>query len=386
MISKKRILVFVGYYLPGYKAGGPIRTIANMVDLLSDEFEFYIVTGDRDSMDTRPYPHLKNTTEWQQVGKAQVLYLSPSERSFSNLRRVIRETPHEYLYLNSFFSFQFTIKPLILKRLRLVSSKKIVLAPRGEFSTGALGLKAFKKQLFLIVSRAFGLYKDIVWQASSCYEADDIKKSLPAIAFEVHEAVDLPDITYLNQKNRFIPKKTKEPLKAVFVSRISPKKNLDYALDLLKKVKVEVVYDIVGAANDGVYYQKCLDIAKKLPANIKVNFRGVMEHSEVVAKFSEYDLFFFPTKGENFGHVILEALSAGTPALIANTTPWMDLEENNAGWVFSLDDSDKFVEIIELMATLPVEEQQTQREAVRAYAKKHLFNQENIEQNKLLFS
>ena len=42
------ILSFAGHYLPGYKAGGPIRSIANMVDQLGDEFDFRIVAGDRD--------------------------------------------------------------------------------------------------------------------------------------------------------------------------------------------------------------------------------------------------------------------------------------------------------------------------------------------------
>lgn len=39
-MSKLRIFTFVGYYLPSYKAGGPIRTLANMVEGLRDEFEF----------------------------------------------------------------------------------------------------------------------------------------------------------------------------------------------------------------------------------------------------------------------------------------------------------------------------------------------------------
>ena len=50
-----RILTFVDYYLPGYKAGGPIRTIANMVSQLGGEFEFLIVTRERDFLDTVPY-------------------------------------------------------------------------------------------------------------------------------------------------------------------------------------------------------------------------------------------------------------------------------------------------------------------------------------------
>ena len=37
---KKQVLILAGCYLPGIKGGGPIRTIANLVEVLGDEFEF----------------------------------------------------------------------------------------------------------------------------------------------------------------------------------------------------------------------------------------------------------------------------------------------------------------------------------------------------------
>ena len=55
-VPKLKILTFIGWYLPGYRGGGPTRTLANMVDRLGDEFEFKIVTSDRDSKDTKSYP------------------------------------------------------------------------------------------------------------------------------------------------------------------------------------------------------------------------------------------------------------------------------------------------------------------------------------------
>ena len=43
-----KVLVFIDWYLPAIKAGGPISSIVNMVDLLFEEVEFYIVTGNKD--------------------------------------------------------------------------------------------------------------------------------------------------------------------------------------------------------------------------------------------------------------------------------------------------------------------------------------------------
>ena len=55
MPKKIRILIFIDWFLPAYKAGGPIRSIANLVDNLHADFDFYIVTGDRDLGDKNPF-------------------------------------------------------------------------------------------------------------------------------------------------------------------------------------------------------------------------------------------------------------------------------------------------------------------------------------------
>ena len=55
MPHKPTILAFNLFYLPGYRAGGPIRTLANMVDRLSDDFAFRIITQDRDAGEREPY-------------------------------------------------------------------------------------------------------------------------------------------------------------------------------------------------------------------------------------------------------------------------------------------------------------------------------------------
>ena len=174
-MSKPTILTFVGYYLPGYKGGGPIRTLANVVDRLGDEFQFKIITADRDFGDEKPYPKI-DVNGWNRIGKADVFYMSPTRRSLKDSRKLLCSTEYDILYLNSFFSPHFTIKPLLLRRLRLISDRPIIIAPRGEFSPGALGLKSLKKRVYLLVAKPFGLYRGVVWQASSEHEEDDIRR------------------------------------------------------------------------------------------------------------------------------------------------------------------------------------------------------------------
>ena len=48
IVTKKKILVFIDWFLPGYRAGGPIRSCANMIEHLKDEFDFSVITRNSD--------------------------------------------------------------------------------------------------------------------------------------------------------------------------------------------------------------------------------------------------------------------------------------------------------------------------------------------------
>ena len=91
MQQRPSILAFNKFYLPGYRAGGPIRTLANMVDRLSDDFAFRIVTLDRDAGEREPYPGVVRDT-WLAVGRAQVLYLDPAGVSMRRLVGLVAAT------------------------------------------------------------------------------------------------------------------------------------------------------------------------------------------------------------------------------------------------------------------------------------------------------
>jgi hypothetical protein len=157
-MSRPIVLVFVRYYLPGFKAGGPIRSIDNLVGHLGDEFDFHIVTSDRDLGDVAAY--LKGTADVRRkVGKATVTYLSPNKQGFSGICRLLRTTPHDVVCLNSFFEPVFSAIPLLLRRFGLTPDTPYLIAPRGELSRGALGLKAWKKQLYLHAVRIGGLVR-----------------------------------------------------------------------------------------------------------------------------------------------------------------------------------------------------------------------------------
>ena len=62
----KKIMVFIGGYLPGEKYGGPVSSISNFVELMGDDYEIRIVCSNHDFKETTPYPNIKSG--WNRVG------------------------------------------------------------------------------------------------------------------------------------------------------------------------------------------------------------------------------------------------------------------------------------------------------------------------------
>jgi glycosyltransferase involved in cell wall biosynthesis len=379
-----KILLLVGNYLPGFKSGGALRSTVNMVDRLGDEFEFWIITSDRDSGDEDAYSNII-LKKWNLIGNAKVYYVSPEERSIASITNIINNTEHDILYLNSFFDPIFTIFPLLSRRIGKLKSRPTILASRGEFAKGALSLKKWKKFGYLLIAKIFGLYRNILWQASSEFEANDISKIMKRFEPEIVTAPNIPK--YLNSLNHndIKTRDLSEPLKICFLGRISPVKNLDYALRVLSKVKKPVLFNIYGPIEDNHYWNECLNIIKLLPSYIRVNYKGSIENIAVTSMLSKHDLFFLPTKGENFGHVILESMSSGTPILISNTTPWRNLEKFGVGWDISLKSPDAFTAAIEKAASINQNDFKKLRITVREYAEKFTNDDSILDRTRKLF-
>ena len=383
--DRPTILVFVAHYLPGFKAGGPIRSIANLVHHLGQEFDFRIVTSDRDAGDTSPFDSVTPNT-WQARGNAKVFCASPSFGCHSVIRSAIVNTRPHLIYLNSFFSPSFAIGPLTALHAQAEPHPPIVMAPRGEFSEGALGIKKWKKLPYKLTFRALRLHRKVHWQASSESEARDIERELGPRCGPIHVAPNLPPAVSnhaLDLPREGDPKA--DPLRIVFLSRISPMKNLAWALDVLRRVRVPVELSIYGRISDDAYWSHCRDKIGGLPSNVRARYRGVVPHPEVSSVLAEHDLFFLPTLGENYGHAIHEALSAGLPVLISDQTPWRDLPQKGVGWDLPLDDAEGFATVIEAQANLTVEERCKQRLRARSFAENVSRDDERVALNRALF-
>ena len=149
---KTKILIFSDWYAPAFKGGGPIRSIVNLVEVLKQEYDFYVFTADTDFGESSPMPDIK-VNEWLVQDGVHVYYHSKGAMTYKKVKSVIKEIHPHRIYLNSMFSNM--IKPILAG----YQSEKIIIAPRGMLSASALAVKPIRKFLYLWFLRTFGFAK-----------------------------------------------------------------------------------------------------------------------------------------------------------------------------------------------------------------------------------
>lgn len=336
-MSKKKILVIMGRYLPGYKDGGPVQSIKNLVDFLGDEYEFMILTNDRDHGDKNPYPNIC-INSWNEVGKARVYYLPPKGFTFKVIKEVSKNV--DLIYVCGCFDL-YAIKTLCMKKLGIIKNP-LIIAAMGLFSPMEFRLKYYKKKTFTTLFNVLGMFDGIYWSATSLMEMEEISQQI-RVNNNIFIAEDVPRKV---DDYKIIKEKEENKLNIVWISRISPKKNLKGAIEILKKVNSEINFTIYGPIHDADYWEQCQLEITQLPNNIKCIYKGSIQSENVVKELQKHHVFLFPTLGENYGHVIQEALSAGCPCILSDQTPWIDLEVNDIGASYSLQNESQFISLI----------------------------------------
>ncbi|NEM98883.1 glycosyltransferase [Pontibacter burrus] len=380
MVSKPKVLVFVDWFLPGYKAGGPIKSVANIVQSLSKHVDFSIITSNIDFGEPEPYKHIQANT-WLQQDGFRVMYLDAAHQKLHVFRKLLQEENYQTLYFNSLFSVPYTLLPLLANKLN-GGNAEVVLAPRGMLGPGALNLKKNKKRLFLLGAKSAGLFRGITWHASTSVEAEEIRAVFGG-RVKVKVATNIASAGTVSTDKI----KTAENTAFFFLSRISPKKNLLGALELLAALQVQrsVNFTILGPVEDEKYWQKCQEVISKLPENIVVHYDGAIPNPKLPEVLKSFHFMLLPTYSENYGHVIVEAWASGCPVIISDQTPWRNLEEEQVGWDLALDNKQAFIEVLTKCVRMGNNTYQVLSSNTQRFLQQRVITDEIIQQNKALF-
>lgn len=340
---KPRILLLIDWFAPGYLAGGPVRSAVNFAYGMREQYEVRVLTTDRDLHQLEPYPGI-TPDQWTPFAPGiEVFYASPTALKWASIKALLQQEKADFVYLNSMYSQPFTIYPLLLAWSKRLSGQ-LILAPRGMLHPGALQYKSLKKQVFLQLIKVLGLHRLVHFQATDSQELGDIHRQFGK-KVRVSEVSNWP---MANQSPWEVPEKEAGSARMVYVSRIVPQKNLDFLLQVLGKMDgLRLRLDLIGPAENEVYWTHCKKLIGALPPGISVHFLGPLPHAEIQQQLKKYHFFVLATHSENFGHAIFEALLAGKPVLISDQTPWQNLEAQQVGWVSSLDQTRDFQRALE---------------------------------------
>lgn len=347
-LSKQKIAILTQWYLPGNNAGGPVKSLYSLIEVLKDSFEFYVITTNQDLNSNQQYSGITPNI-WIQKDQVNYYYHKVNSELSSNVILSINELKPDLIYLNSFWSWPFSLN--ILKNKKKFKCN-ILLAPRGMLSAGALKIKPFKKQLFFVVSKLLNWHSNIYFQASSNIEKKEIEAKYAS-----------KNILILPNLNSGIPafgdrKKPKNELNLFYLSRIAKVKNLHLAINYLQKVSssYKIKYTIYGNIEDQQYWKTILEATAKLPKHVRVEYKGKLNFDQVQDALLKEDCLLLPTMNENFGHSIVESFLSGCPVIISNNTPWLNLQDHHVGFSLNENDEQAMVKAIEFYASMSNED------------------------------
>ncbi len=356
-----RIFITYEYFMPAYKAGGPVQSLDNMVrNMAGADMHMYIYCSNRDidGEILTAVPHDK----WVKYARNTQVYYSSGTKNASSVFELLTNIQPDIVFINGIFSYPFSIKPMLWEG----GARKIVSA-RGMLHPGALSQKKTKKKIYLGIFKALKLQKKSAFHATTEEEAGFIKE---AFGNDVKVWV-APNFPKVMEQQADVVKIARE-LKLLTVALISPMKNIKSIIEALANCKARITYNIYGPVKDAAYWAECQQLIQILPANIQVNYNGAIQPFEVSAVLAKHHCFIMPSKSENFGHAIYEALSAGKPVITSHFTPWNDLEESRAGINVDVDDITTITSAIDRIAGFDNTEYNIWANGANAYAQQKI--------------
>lgn len=118
-----------------------------------------------------------------------------------------------------------------------------------------------------------------------------------------------------------------------FLGRLHPRKkveNLFYGVELLKERQQECELWIMGGGLPE--YEAFLKAEVQRLGLRNVRFLGFVSGQDKYEKLALLSTLFVPSDFENFGMIVTEALSVGTPVMASLGTPWEELNNQHCGW------------------------------------------------------
>lgn len=313
------ILVVSVLFYPA-KLGGPANTLYWLAKaLVGTGIKVSVVTTDQ---------HIESgrivINQWSDVDGIKVRYCG------TGALRFLKMLLHSWKEMKSCDivmlcdMFQRQVLPVaFMAKLR---KKKIIWSPRGELHGPALAGSRVKQWYVGVVRKCFGNYA--TFHATSEEERDLIYRLIGKFA----KVVVIPNYIELPAKQERVQQAVPYFL---FVGRVNPIKALDRLILGLAQSKLfrqkDYVLKIAGPDQNN-YKSELERIIDENQLSGRVEFVGNVFGKDKFQLYANAHFSCLLSHSENFGNVVIEALSQGTPVVASTGTPWQSLNEEKAGY------------------------------------------------------
>ncbi len=356
------VSICIDWFHPAYKAGGPVQSIANLVNQYRPvglRYKIFCSNADLDGTINAGVTF----DQWVPYNQfTEVWYASKASLSAKLVHATIKACKPDILLVIGIYSLYFNLLPLLLCKVPVK-----IISVRGMLHAGALSQKSLKKKIYLAIWKLAGIHRRYFFHATDTVEKGFIRQTFGQQA-RVFVAGNIPRVFSFQKAVN----KMEGTLRLVSIALISPMKNIALVLEALQHCKQKINYSIYGPVKDASYWQDCEAKIKLLPSNIEVVYYGDLIPTKIEDSLKNQEVFILPSKSENFGHAIAEALSAGKPVITSHHTPFNELEENRAGKNVSVDNIAELSEAIDFFAAMHADEFATWNKGAHEYANQRM--------------
>jgi glycosyltransferase involved in cell wall biosynthesis len=202
---------------------------------------------------------------------------------------------------------------------------------RGMLSGWAMGHKAWKKKLAWKLYQEADLRHSGCLVASSGFERRDISARVPGIRVEVipNGCDARPQSSRLSgQASTLVP----GVRWALALGRLHPVKGYGDLIEAWAKLRPAGWKLAIAGPDENGYRSNLEQLIRQHQLQKSVVLPGAVDDFQKWSLLDQCELFVAPSKTENFGMAIAEALQSGTPVITTTGTPWREVQEYDCGW------------------------------------------------------
>lgn len=352
-----QLLITTGLFFPA-KLGGPANTLFWLSKALVKKGVYVSVVATNNTIDSHEVPF----DTWANVDGIRARYCKTSNKiSWQIIYYSCREMVFCDVVMLSSICFLSNFPVAICATLK---KKRLIWSPRGELLDSALHGNRIKLAYFKVMKLVLGNH--VTFHATSQDEKDAIHR---IFGKEAPVAI-IPNYMELPSKE---DRETTEAPYLIYVGRIAPIKALDKLIEGIARSESfresDIIFKIVGGVEEQFreYYRRLQELVSKYNLKDKILFLGPLNGKAKFQAYANAQFTFLLSNSENFGNVVIESLSQGTPVVASKGTPWNSLIEQQAG--FWIDNSpEEIAKIIDSVISMPEQEYSDMRENAFRYA------------------